>query len=81
MPIRAFLPGSTFEPDVVAVMSRALEGAIGRVDGPVDDETRHAIAVLIIAAATAGERDEELLIASGLRFIPRPVDNTERRTG
>lgn len=80
MPIRAFLPGSTFEPDVVAVMGRALEGAIGRLGGAVNDETRRAIAVLIIAAATAGERDEEMLIAAGLRFIPMPADDNERRT-
>ena len=81
MPIRAFIPGRVFEPEVVAVMGRALEGAVGRLGGTIDDKTRRAIAILIIAAGTAGERDEERLIAAGLRFAPKQADNPEHRTG
>lgn len=64
MPIR---PGVFFEPEVVGLMSEALETACELLPGVSENEVvREAIARRIIAAASVGERDPVRLRSAAL---------------
>jgi hypothetical protein len=55
---RPLKQGAAFEPELIAAMSEALEAACKEVqDGGRPEVVREAIAIRIIAAARAGERD------------------------
>lgn len=79
MPIRPFLTENSFDPEAVASMSEALEQALGQLHGEMNDFTKEAIALLIISAAKAGERDVARLCAAGLRFEPRRLPDISDR--
>ena len=67
MPTRPFIQGAAFEPELVAAMSEALEAACKEIqDAGRPEVVREAIAVRIIAAARAGERDPVRLRAAAL---------------
>ncbi len=67
MPTRPFIGGAAFEPELIAAMSEALEAACKELqDAGRPEMVRDAIAVRIIAAARAGERDPVRLRAAAL---------------
>ena len=67
MPIRPIIGGAAFEPELIAAMSEALEAACKELqDAGRSEVVRDAIAVRIIAAARAGERDPVRLRAAAL---------------
>jgi hypothetical protein len=64
---RPLKQGAAFEPELIAAMSEALEAACKEVqDGGRPEVVREAIAIRIIAAARAGERDPVRLRAVAL---------------
>jgi hypothetical protein len=64
---RPLIQGAAFEPELIAAMSEALEAACkGLQDGGRPEVVREAIAIRIIAAARAGERDPVRLRAVAL---------------
>ena len=66
MPVRS-LPGVFFEPEVIALMSEALEAACKVLrDAGKHEVVREVIAGRIIAAASLGERDLARLRAVAL---------------
>jgi hypothetical protein len=65
MSIRAFIQPGAFDPEAIAVMSEAFEGAIKELQDTAD-AMREVIAGRIIAAATLGERDPARLLAAAL---------------
>jgi hypothetical protein len=67
MPTPPLIRGAAFEPELLATMSQALEAACKELqDAGRFDVVREAIAVRIIAAARAGERDPIRLRAAAL---------------
>jgi hypothetical protein len=67
MPTRPSIQGAAFEPELIVAMSEALEAACKELhDAGRPEVVREAIAVRIIAAARAGERDPVRLRAAAL---------------
>jgi hypothetical protein len=67
MPTPPFTQGAAFEPELIAAMSEALEAACKELqDAGRPEVVREAIAIRIIAAARAGERDPVRLRAAAL---------------
>jgi hypothetical protein len=67
MPTPPLIRGAAFEPELLAAMSQALEAAWKELqDEGRPEVVREAIAVRIIAAARAGERDPVRLRAAAL---------------
>ena len=83
MPIRLFLPHATFEPELISLMSSALDQAVQSLRRPLEIDEKEGIAALIISAAEAGERNLDALVAAGLRFLGPLIreDRDEQRTG
>jgi hypothetical protein len=73
MPIRSFANhGVFFEPDVIGLMSEALEAACKALrDAGQHEAVREVIARRIIAAASIGERDQVRLCAAHLQDTRR----------
>jgi hypothetical protein len=68
---RPLIQGAAFEPELIAAMSEALEAACKELqDGGRLEVVREAIAIRIIAAARAGERDPVRLQAASCRGLP-----------
>ncbi len=68
MAIRPFKQPGAFEPEAIAVLSKAFDAAckkLGDIGQP--EVVREVIAGRIIAAATLGERDPVRLLAAALR--------------
>src|ERR1700716_3162862 len=76
MPIRAYLDGHRFDPEITRLMGIAFEMALvalQRTDGIVNP-TRDAVAKKIIELAKAGERDPEHLCDAALQALrPSPL--------
>jgi hypothetical protein len=67
MPTRPCTQGAAFEPELIVAMSEALEAACKELqDAGRPEVVREAIAVRIIAAARAGERDPVRLRSAAL---------------
>ena len=67
MPIRKYLADDGFEPDVITLMSDALEAACSALGAAAQTaEQKELIASRIIAAAQSGERDVEVLRDKGM---------------
>ena len=66
MPIRSFIQPGAFEPDVIGVMTEALEAALKKLQDTGQTVVPEVIASRIIAAAKLGERDPARLLAAGL---------------
>jgi hypothetical protein len=72
MPIRAFLAGKSFEPEAIAILNAAFEGACA--DLGVTDKTPHSrenVAKAIIRFAD-GQRDPQLIRAAVVAFLKAP---------
>jgi hypothetical protein len=68
MPIRPFLEGQVFEPELIEAMSKALIGACQALGlRPKDDAVTRLLALRIIKKARDGVHDAELLKAAALR--------------
>ena len=70
MPIRPFLEGEFFDPDLIETMSQALADAcktLGLKDK--DDAAVRLLALRIIASAREGIHDQELLKAAALKGL------------
>jgi len=62
MPIRQYLEQHAFDPEAIAVMSRALEAACAALQiGAADTNARHVIATRIIDLARSGVMDANAL--------------------
>jgi hypothetical protein len=67
MPIRPFLTGQPFDPEVIAVMSAALESVCKALGlNIVDDPATRLVAQKIIELAQRGMRDATILSAAAL---------------
>jgi hypothetical protein len=67
MPIRSFIQPGAFDPEAIAAMSEALEGAVKELqDAGQTNVVREAIAGRIVAAAKFGARDPVRLRAAAL---------------
>lgn len=68
MPIRPFLAGQPFDPEIIATMSAALENVCKALDLHIVDDpaTRH-VAQKIIELAQRGIRDTTMLSEAALR--------------
>ncbi len=68
MPIRPFLAGQAFDPETIAVMSKALENVCEALGlHVVDDPATRLVAQKIIELAQRGLRDATMLSAAALR--------------
>jgi hypothetical protein len=67
MPIRPFLTGQPFDPEVIAVMSAALESVCKALGlNIVDDPATRLVAQKIIELAQRGMQDATILTAAAL---------------
>jgi hypothetical protein len=67
MPIRPFLAGQAFEPELIGQMSHALETVCGKLGlGLGDDPSTRLVALKIIELAQRGVRDAPTLSAMTL---------------
>jgi hypothetical protein len=70
MPIRPFLAGQAFEPDVIREMSLALENACAKLELRLtDDPATRLVASKIIELAQRGVRDAATLTAMTLKEL------------
>ena len=70
MPIRGFLSGQAFEPEVVRQMSLALEAVCGKFGMKLTDEpATRVVALKIIELAERGVRDEPTLTEMTLQEL------------
>jgi len=70
MPIRGFLSGQAFEPEVVRQMSLALETICGKFGMKLTDEpATRVVALKIIELAERGVRDEPTLTEMTLQEL------------
>lgn len=70
MPIRPFLDGQPFDPEIIAVMSAALESACKALSlKTVDDPSTQRVAKKIIELTQRGVRDATMLSAAALREL------------
>jgi hypothetical protein len=70
MPIRPFLNGERFDPEIERVLGVALEMVCIAVrTGDCDDDVKQAIASKIIDLAKAGERNPDILCEQALNDI------------
>jgi hypothetical protein len=68
LPIRPFLAGQAFEPEIIAIMSAALENVCEALDlKMVDDAATRLVAEKIIELAQRGVRDAAMLSAITLK--------------
>jgi hypothetical protein len=68
MPIRPFLAGQPFDPEIIATMSTALESVCKALGlNVVDDPATRLVAQKIIELTQRGVRDAETLSAATLR--------------
>jgi urease gamma subunit len=68
MPIRAFLDGEVFDPEIIQVMNKALADAREALRlKEKDDEVNRLLAMRIIDHARDGIHDAELLKAAALK--------------
>jgi hypothetical protein len=68
MPIRPFLAGQAFEPELIRQMSLALEAVCGKLDLSLrDDPATRLVASKIIELAQRGVRDAATLSAMTLK--------------
>ena len=68
MPIRPFLAGQPFDPELIATMSAALESVCKALGlNIVDDPATRLVAQKIIELTQRGVRDAEMLTAATLR--------------
>jgi hypothetical protein len=68
MPIRPFLAGQPFDPELIATMSAALESTCKALGlNVVDDPATRLVAQKIIELTQRGVRDAEMLSAATLR--------------
>jgi len=68
MPIRPFLAGQAFDPEIIATMSTALERVCKALDLKlVDDAVTRRVAEKIIELAQRGVRDAAMLSAVALK--------------
>ena len=68
MPIRPFLAGQAFEPDVIREMSQALESVCGKLNlSLIDDPATRLVAATIIELAQRGVRDATTLTTMTLK--------------
>jgi hypothetical protein len=73
MPIRPFLNGGRFDPEMTRVLGVAFEMCcIALRTGDCDDFVKQSIAMKIIGLAKAGERNPDLLCERALRDIRGP---------
>jgi len=73
MPIRPFLNGEDFDPEITRVMGVALEMAcVALRTGDCADDVKQAIANKIIALAKAGESNPDILCEKVLNDIRKP---------
>jgi len=70
MPIRPYLSGQPFEPEIIAVMSSALESVCKALGlSIVDDPATRLVAQKIIELAQRGIRDVAILSAAALQEL------------
>lgn len=70
MPIRPFLEGEVFEPELIEIMGKALVGACQVLGLRLkDDAATRLLAMRIIEQARAGIHDPELLKAAALKGL------------
>ncbi len=70
MPIRPYLSGQPFEPEIIAVMSSALESVCKALGlSVVDDPATRLVAQKIIELAQRGIRDVAILSAEALKEL------------
>jgi hypothetical protein len=68
MPIRPFLAGQPFDPEIITTMSVALESVCKALGlNIVDDPATRLVAQKIIELTQRGVRDAEMLSAAALR--------------
>ena len=74
MPIRPFIEGEFFDPELIETMSQALADACAALGLNVtEDAAVRLVAVCIIEEARAGVHDRALLTAAALRALGRAV--------
>jgi hypothetical protein len=72
MPIRPFLAGQVFEPELINAMSLALERTCSALSlSLVDDPATRLVAEKIIEFAQRGVRDQETLSRMALEYFHR----------
>jgi hypothetical protein len=72
MPIRPFLAGRAFEPEIISAMSLALERTCSALSlSLVDDPATRLVAEKIIEYALRGIRDPETLSSMALEYFHR----------
>jgi hypothetical protein len=70
MPIRQYLNGGAFDPEVITAMSAALDEACRRLGAePRPGLMKETIATRIIELAKRGERDPTKLSAGALAYV------------
>lgn len=81
MTIRPFLRDAAFTPELISLMSRALDEAMASLE-ECGEATKSAMAALIIAATQRGERDvSELVRLALLAAAPPPSPPKQRDSG
>jgi len=74
VPIRPFIEGEFFDPELIETMSQALADACAALGLNVtEDAAVRLVAVCIIEEARAGVHDRALLTAAALRALGRAV--------
>jgi hypothetical protein len=80
MPIRGFLAGQAFEPEVVRQMSLALETVCGKFGMPLaDDPATRVVALKIIELAQRGVRDAPTLSETTLKELEHYLPYAEAK--
>jgi len=70
MPIRSFLEGEFFDPELIETMSKALAAACQTLGFmPKEDAATRLLALRIVEAAREGVHDVELLKAAALKGL------------
>ena len=73
MPIRPFIEGEFFDPELIQTMSQALADACAALGLQQEDAAVRLVAVCIIEQARAGVHERALLTAAALRGLGRAV--------
>ena len=80
MPIRPFLTGQAFEPEVIQQMSLALENICGKFGMKLtDDPARRVVASKIIELSQRGVRDAPTLSEMTLNELKHYIDGARSK--
>lgn len=74
MPIRPYLGGRAFAPQVIAVMSAAFEDACKTLGIGVDNPTRAMVAQVVISLVEDGKTDADQLAAAAVQEMRGPTN-------